>query len=68
MKQANRLNDNQRWLTAQMNALRNGTFVLIWHEHSARINQIDNEIKLVGMQVNKEVGMHYVVYREMEKL
>ena len=68
MKQANRLNDNQRWLTAQMSALRNGTVVLVWHEHSARINQIDNEIKLVGMQVNRESGQHYVVYRKKEKL
>ena len=64
MNQANRVNNNAKWIREQMSALRDGVIVCVWHEKSARIRDIDNEIKLVGMQVNREVGMHYVVYRK----
>ena len=68
MKEANRVNNNEKWIRDQMKTLRDGEIVFIWHDKSARIRDIDNELKLNGMQVDKCIGKHYVMFKQKEEI
>ena len=63
MKSANRLDQNAKWLKAQFHTLEDGEICYVWHEHSARIRDMDNEILLRGVKVDKAIGQHYVMYK-----
>ena len=63
MREANRINNNAKWLREQIHTLENGEIVYIWHEKSARIRDMDNEIELSDMKIDKAIGKHYTMYK-----
>ena len=63
MNRANNFDSNAKWITSQLHTIEDGEICYIWHEHSTRVRDIDNEIKLRGMQVDKHIGQHYTIYK-----
>ena len=65
MREANRINNNSKWLREQLHTIADGEIVYIWHEKSARIRDMDEAVK--DMQIKKQIGTAYTMYYQRRK-